>query len=374
MSRQTPPFLTYLRGFNMRRIFKLLIVAAGTALTALPAVAAAPAPAAPAVACVAPDYTGPQMSWFLGINPRDNLVAVWCRLQALPGAVRFNVLFPLTQAHRSWDTAFAGRNYPPARIVEIVQSLIPVGEGPVNDDKGMPFGRVLQNVVQLAALEAPDGQPLGFAADHPAAKELVLWEPLVLRVRPVALAGQEFVLKIVMRPNLGLLAMGLQNPAYDLRVQGWTGRMKMGTGAMFGSGCSSEIPQCKDLGQAPIIHTPWIVDEVILEAVGESMTATAAAVMNQLMASYRPYLNKGSPTDFDMKFGRGNLLVTDGVTEVKFLAEGGNSGTNRIAISYKEVSNEFSVRTVLQKAGEDFRAGQAKAKKAAPVPDSLGRL
>lgn len=315
------------------------------------------------------------MSWFLGINPRDNLVAVWCRLQSLPGAIRFNVLFPLTDVNRSWDTSFVGSNYPPSRIVDIVQSLLPVGEGPVKDDKGMAFSRVLQNVVQLGAAEGPDGIKLGFASDHPATKELVLWEPLILRVRPVALAGQEFVLKVVMRPNLGLLAMGLQNPAYDLKIRGWSGRMQMGTGALFGGGCSDVIPYCENLGNSPQVHVPWIVDQVILEANGEAMTGTAVAVMNQLQASYAPYIrSNSSSSNMDIKSGSGDFTVSDGVNEVTFKAEGNTSGTQRIEIVYKELDNNFSVKKVLRNAGEEFRAGQAKEKKAVAVPDSLGKL
>jgi hypothetical protein len=361
----------------MRRLIPILL-AGVAALTYGQSAKAQTAPAAVVAQqrCAAPDYSGTgALQWFLGINPRDSLVQVWCRLQQVPGNVRFNVLFLKTQAHRSWDTSFQGANNGPEKIVEIVQSLIPTADGPVKDDKGMPFGRVLQNVVQLAAEQAPDGMPLGFASTHPAARELVLWEPLVLRVKPVSLGGQEFTLKILMKPNLGWLAYGLQDPRYDLRFKGWAKRMDTGTGSLFGGGCSDMIPSCEKLGDVPTFHAPWIVEQVILQADGEAMTSSAIAIANQLVTNYSNFLPGGNGMGFfDEKEGRGTLTITDEVSQIEFQAEGGPSGTSMIKITYGELKGKNSVALHLKEYGDRYRAAGAPQKKPPSVPDSLGRL
>lgn len=360
---------------------RLLSAAAALAvLSALSGTAAAQqaAPAAPQAAksnCIAPDNSqNGRMQWFLGLGPQDNLLAAWCRIQALPGNVRFNMLFPTTQADRSWDTNFQGGKYPPQRIVELVQEVVPAKDGPVVDDKGKPFGRVLNNVVQLAAANAPDNSQLGFASDHPAAKELVLWEPLVLRVKPVVLAGQEFVLKVVLKPNLGLLAMTMPNPRQDTRIHGFKARMPIGS--MFGSTCSPQIPFCKDLPESPEVHVPWLVDEVILEADGEGMTAAAVNVANALANSYAMYMqHKNDLTGFDRNTGQGTFRLTDGASVIEFTALGGPSGTSKIKVDYKEINGKFSISRYFRTAGEDFRAGTSRAApEAGKVPDSLNRL
>lgn len=362
----------------MRRLLPLALAAMAALLppSAVSAQTASPAAAPANQTCAAPDYSGtPALPWFLGINPRDSLVAVWCRLQTLPGNVRFNVLFLNTQAHRSWDTSFQGAGNGPEKIVEIVQSLMPVKGGPVKDDKGMPFGRVLQRVVQLAAAEAPDGYTLGFASTHPAAKELVLWEPIVLRVKPVSLAGQEFTLKILLRPDMGWLAYGLQDPNFDLRFRGWAGRMDIGTGTLLGGGCSDAIPYCEDLGEYPTFHTPWIVDQVILQADGEAMTPAAAAIANQLASNYGNYLPAGDGLgSFDPNTGNGSMTITDDISKIEFRAEGGSSGTKMIKITYEEIKDRNSVAKHLKDVAEQFRAAGTGEKKAPTVPDSLGRL
>lgn len=362
----------------MGRTFHAAAALAVCAALAAPASAqqAAPAgPSAPRSNCIAPDNSqNGRMQWFLGLGPQDNLPAAWCRIQALPGNVRFNILFPNTKADRSWDTNFQGGKYPPQRIVDLVQEIVPAKDGPVVDDKGKPFGRVLNNVVQLAAPFAPDNSQLGFASDHPAAKELVLWEPVVLRVKPVVLAGQEFVLKVVLKPNLGLLALSMPNPAQDIRINGFKARMPIGS--MFGGTCSEQIPFCKDLPDSPQVHIPWLVDQVILEADGEGMTAAAVNVANALANSYAMFMqHKNDLIGFDRNTGQGTFRLTDGASVIEFTAIGGPSGTSKIKIDYKETPGKYSISRYYKTAGESFRAGSVRdASDAAKVPDSLGNL
>src|SRR5690606_2813762 len=209
---------------------------------------------------------------------------------------------------------FDGVTLPASRIIEIVQSLLPTGDGPARDEEGMEFPKVLSNVVQLAAERAPDGTRLGFSRSHPAARELALWEPVMLRVKPVALAGQEFTLIATLRPSLGLLALGLQGKATDVRLQGWRGRMQMG--GFFGSSCSEAIPLCQGTGEVVSFHAPWILTEVRLEAQGDNMTEAAAAIMNRLAGSSARsrFIKEGLPPVFNPKTGEGSLQMTDGVS------------------------------------------------------------
>jgi hypothetical protein len=204
----------------------------------------------------------------------------------------------------------------------------------------------------------------------------VLWEPLVLRVKPVSLAGQEFTLKVLMKPNLGWLAYGLQDPRYDLRFRGWSKRMDMGTGMLFGAGCSDKIPFCENLGELPTFHAPWIVEQVILQADGEAMTGSAIAIANQLVANYSKFLPTGGASmgTFDEKTGRGTLIIADGSSQLEFVAEGGSSGTKMIKLTYGEVKGDHSVDKYLKEFGARYRAAGSTPKKAPTVPDSLGRL
>jgi len=317
-----------------------------------------------AVTCIAPDYSAQGgLRWFLGLHPADDLLSTWCRIQALPGNVRFNILFPETGAHRSWDTSFEGGRLPASRIVELVQSLLPVGDGPARDENGMEFPKVLENVHQLAS------EDVGFASDHPSAKELVLLEPVVLRVRPVALAGEEFTMMATLKPNLGLLALGLQGKATDVRFRGWIGRMK--SGSFFGNGCSDQMPLCDDLGESPPFHAPWLLDSVVLAAEGENMTEAAAAIMNQLAAG-NPSAKISGPR-LDTKTGNGSLTITDGNSTMTLKAAGSQGGTKSIRIEWRE-TNANGIHGMLNEQGRHFRIGIGERDKAPPVPDSLGLL
>jgi len=361
----------------MKPILKLLAAAAALAASTAVSPAQDTQPAAPQAqqpACLAPDYSGTgRMSWFLGMHPSDDLLSTWCRIQTLPGAVRFNVYFPVTGAHRSWDTSFEGGTLPATRIVEIIQSLLPTGDGPAKDENGMEFPKVLSNVVQLAAESAPDNTRLAFAQSHPAARELALWEPVMLRVKPVALAGQEFVLTATLRPNLGLLALALQGKATDVRLQGWKGRMQMG--GFFGSSCSAAIPFCHDAGEVVTFHAPWILTEVRLDAQGDNMTEAAAAIMNRLSSSSRSrFIKEGLPPVLDPATGEGTLQMTDGISSMEMRAIGSPGGTKSISIVWKEGMHELSVAKQLEDAGNTYRTGAAPKHSAPPVPDSLGRL
>jgi hypothetical protein len=333
--------------------------------------AAKPAPAA-ATGCIAPSTVQyGRLGWFLGLNPSDDLLSAWCRIQALPGNVRFNVQFPASNVHQSWDTSFA-RQLPAARIVEIVQSMIPVDDTNRISDTGVSFGDVLSNAVQLEAPSAPDGTVLGFAPTHPAAKQIALWEPIGLRVKPVVLAGQEFTLTVYLKPNLGMLALALNGQATDVRIKGWSGRFQ--TGNYFRTACSAYFPSCADLKDISLLHLPHLVEIVRLDAEGENMTEAAIAIGQSLYARNAALSPSDPMSGFDRANGNGSYVLHDDQGKLEFIATG-SGGTKRLQIIYSATDGQNSLRRSLIQIGEEYRAGKDKEKPVAPtVPDSLGRL
>jgi len=322
--------------------------------------------------CLAPDtYARGKLRWFLGLNPADDLLTAWCRVQTLPGNVRFNVQFPFTNVHQSWDTSFA-TPLPASRIVEIVQSIIPTDDSNRVSETGVSFADVLANAVQLEASKAPDGTILGFAETHPAAKQIVLWEPLGLRVKPVVVAGQEFTLSVYLRPNLGLLSMALAGHATDVKVKGWTDRFQSGN--FLKTACSEYFPACSDLPEVAVMHMPLLVDMVKLEAEGDNMTAAAIAIGQEIYAR-NAYLTPVDPMKaFDRANGSGTFTIHDEESEVEFAATG-NGGTKRISITYRVLDGQGSMRRELARIADEYRAGTDKKKKSLPpVPDSFGKL
>ncbi|MDW9481200.1 hypothetical protein GOB57_21375 [Sinorhizobium meliloti] len=321
-------------------------------------------------ACIAPNLVQQgALNWFIGLHPSDDLLSAWCRLQTLPGNVRFNVQWPVSNVHQSWDTAFGG-GLPASRIVEIVQSMIPVDDSRKISDTGVAFGDVLANAVALAAEKAPDGTVLGFAPTHPAAKQIVLWEPLGLRVKPVVLAGQEFTLSVYLKPNLGFLSMALARQATDVRVKAWTGRFQ--TGNFFRTACSEFFPECGDLPDIATVHLPLLVDTVRLDAKGENMTAVAVAIGQELYARNAALTPSNPMKAFDIANGRGAFSLNDDIGTLDFKAEG-SGGTKSISIVYR-ASDGSGLRKGLAKLADDYRAGTAATKKVPKVPDSMGRL
>jgi hypothetical protein len=342
------------------------------ALAQTPVPAANPAPSQSD--CIYPSYqNGAQISWFLNLTPQDDLMTAWCRIQSLRGEIKFNVLFPTTQATKTWDTSFNG-NLPAARIVELVQSLMPMDPRVRSNDDIEKFEKVLENVVQLQAKAAPDGATLGFASGHPAANELVLWEPLVIRVKPILLSGQQFTMFVKLVPNMGFLSLALQGKATDVQLQGWKGRIPLGN--FFSGDCSSYIPNCKSLPETVSFHTPWIVQGVELVATGETMTASALNVADQLLKTNAGVVPSISPLkSFNSKTGQLTFNLTDNITNLTYIAEGSPSGTKKITIRYTAAIGQYSITSALQKLGNEYRQAKKKEVEKLPnVPESLNRL
>jgi hypothetical protein len=332
------------------------------------------APASAQAGCIAPPLArSGSVNWYLGFHPSDDLTTVWCRIQTLPGNVRFNLLFPTSGATKSWDTSFGRTILPAGQIVKLVQSVLPVDDNPMPSDNGKLFGDVLAQTVQLGADEAPDKTPLGFAPDHPARQQLVLWEPLVVRVKPVVLAGQPFTLTMVLKPNLGMLAMGMMKQATDVTVRGWGGRMA--SASFLSKSCPSEIPDCKGLPEVRTMHMPLLLDSLRLEAEGDNLTVAALQIGQQLVGGHRSLLKNDPMSSFDTSRGEMSFDIHDNESKVAFKAQGSAGGTTRIVIEYRALVDKNSLRGRLAAYADQYRIGSnPEKKKPLPVPDSLGRL
>nr|WP_250807210.1 hypothetical protein [Neorhizobium tomejilense] len=346
-------------------------LAAGISMQAAPTLAQQTSTPA-ASGCIAPNNAQyGRLSWFLGLSPADDLLSAWCRIQTLPGNVRFNVQFPMTNVHQSWDTSFTKR-MPASRIVEIVQSMIPTDDSNRISDTGVAFGDVLSKAVQMEAAEAPDGTTLGFAPTHPASKQIVLWEPLGLRVKPVVLAGQEFTLSVYLKPNLGMFALALNGKATDVRIKAWSDRFQ--TGNYFRTACSAYFPSCESLKDLSIVHLPLLVETVRLDAEGDNMTEAAIAIGQELYARNASLTPTDPMSGFDRANGNGSYTLHDDQGKLDFVATG-LGGTKKLQIIYTATDGQNSLRRSLIQIADDYRAGKDKNKKVLPsVPDSLGRL
>jgi hypothetical protein len=324
--------------------------------------------------CIYPTYqTGAQINWFLNLSPQDDLMTAWCRIQTLRGEIKFNVLFPTTKATKTWETSFNG-DLPAARIVDLIQSIMPMDPRVQSSKDIEQFEKVLENVVQLQAKKAPDNTTLGFTTDHPAANELVLWEPLYIRVKPILLSGQQFTMSVKLVPNMGFLSLALQGKATDVQLQGWKGRIPLGN--FFSGDCSSYIPNCKPLPETVNFHTPWIVQAIELVATGDTMTASALNIADQLLKTNASVVPPISPLkNFNSKTGQLIFNLTDNVTSLDFTAQGSPSGTKSITIRYTAGKGKYSVNAALDKLGNEYRqAKKQEVEKLPNVPESLNRL
>jgi hypothetical protein len=324
-------------------------------------------------ACPAPaSMPAGRMPWFGGFSPSDDLLTAWCRLQSLPGTVKFNVLFPQTQVHQSWETSFQGANLPANRIVELVQSLLPTSASAQSGD--MAFYRVLENVVQAGADKTSDGVELGFTKSHPSSRELMLWEPIVLRIKPVVMASQEFTLNVILKPSLGMFAMGQQKKATDVRFLG--AKERMNAGNRFTGVCSSAIPHCDGLGEVVTFHAPWLVTGIRLDAEGENLTNAALTIIRHMETSQAQFLKgRNASANFNTSTGSGRMMLTDGVTTMTLEAKGNAGGTKSITIAWQEEgNNKQTVASFMRDAAISYRLSKPVTDKPLANPDILNRL
>ncbi len=316
----------------MRNPLACLLIAAAAAFSS-PATAATCAPPAE------PEVQG--IRFLLGIQPSDGILDVWCRIQALSGDYRINVLFPGPKAHKSFDATFDGkRSRSREELASFIRGLLPTGPGPKADGAGMKWPEVLATNVQAMAPTAPDGQGLGIPAVVPGASSIALWAPIVLRVKPLKLGDGEFTLIVSFKPSAARLLMAMTGSAERFQVQGWRNRV-LTTGFFMGS-CPATIPSCKELPDVVPMETAWLVDSVRIEASGGGLSRTALTVLGNLAEENKPFLQNNSMPRFSPMYGEAEIIAEDGSREVQAVAVGDEnraSGTQSIVVQWRERPN-----------------------------------
>lgn len=271
--------------------------------------------------------------FFLGMQPSDGPLDVWCRLQALNGKYRLDVSFSDFAngpsdfgPHRAFDMEFSGRPERPRReLADLIQSLLPTGDGPPKDENGQAFPAVLAKTVQGTAAKTPDGQALGLPPDYPRSRELFLASPLTIRLRTLKMAGSDFTLEVYFKPSVARFMMALSGQAEDLTFAAWKGRVVQGS--MIGE-CGSAVPDCKGLPDVLRVHAAWQFDRVIIRSdPGTRLSATAMTLLGQIAADNARFVSENTMDRFDPAVGDGRIAATDGVREVIAVSEPDGSGT-----------------------------------------------
>lgn len=317
----------------VRNIIASMFFAMACALTTSPVEAANCTPPAE------PEAQG--IRFLLGIQPSDGILDVWCRIQAVPGNFRVNVLFPGPGAHKSFDTSFDGaRSRPREELAGFIRGLLPTSKGPSEDEAGMKWPEVLGSNVQAKAASAPDGQALGIPSAVPGSSSIALWAPVVLRVKPLRLGGSEFTLIVSFKPSAARFLMALTGSAERFKVKGLRSRVL--TSGYFGGGCPSTIPDCKGLPDIIEMDTAWLVDSVQIEATGGGLSRAALEVFSQLAEDNKPFLQYNTMPRFAAPYGEAEVTGEDGARELAAIATGDENraaGTQSIRVRWRERPN-----------------------------------
>ena len=321
----------------MKSIARTLLLATG--LLATPA-------AAQQAACALPPDSGYQgIRFFLGIEPSDGILDVWCRIQTvMRGKGRLRIEFPGVGAGKTAELDFTGSpSMPRERLANYIQSLLPSSAKDAARDKDdQPFPAVLDSVVQASASKTPDGQLLGLPRPWGLSKSLALWQPVTLRVRPLYIGGKEFALSVTFKPSPGRFLMAMQGQAEQFLLKVPNERALRYKGLLDGDECSALIPLCKDLGGMLDVHTPWLVDQVQLVAEGGNLSGATQALFPSIAAANPTFVEYNSMRRFSVPFGEAEVNVRDAAREIEALAVGDDAkigGTTRISVVWKERPN-----------------------------------
>lgn len=298
---------------------------------------------AAAAACDAPaTQSNDRIQFFLGIEPSDGPLDVWCRIQSLQGAFKVNVWFPAKEvnAHKSMDVVFDGT---PSRdrmeFATFLQSILPTTAETIRGENGADFGIVLESAVQGLADRAKDGQELGFSSKYDMSREIALWEPMTLRVRPVMIAGIEFTLEVSFKPSVGRFIEALEGHADDLILRGYHERVLRNAGVVRTS-CPPEVPDCLDLPKDVIdLHAPWVLQDVIIRADGKSLSAAAISVLGNIEAQYRDLMGFSIMQQFKPTVGDARFEVSTVNREILARADAdpdGTSGSSNVRVMWRE--------------------------------------
>lgn len=315
----------------MKKLISLAALAFAVCLSA-----AGPASATPCNIPVKQPRYG--MKFFLDIHPTDGPLEAWCRLQRLTGEYRVNIAFMDTGAHRTREIAFDGQqSLPQEDFLYFLQSLLPIQDGPAKDPDGMPFPKVLERAVQGGASLTPNGVDLSMPDIWPGAKATFLWERMAIRVRPVKIGGGDFAVSVVFKPSRGRFVRQINGQETAFLFHGWRGRLDTGN-AIIGKKCSDLVPYCAELPDVVPIYGSWVLDEIVLEAEGETLSNVAEYVLKALVSSNAGHQISSNIDRFDPVAGTAKVEIKTGPMLIlgEAFRHKTKIGTGRILIRYKE--------------------------------------
>jgi len=316
---------------------------------------------AASAACEAPAVHDPaQIQYFLGIEPSDSILDVWCRLQALQGEYQMKIVFPAKGAERVFNVTFDGTpSQDKIEMATMIQSVLPTAPGPALDENGMDFGAVLEQVVQGRAPQTQTGIPFGIPEMFAGADDLLLWQPISLRLRPVKLAGVDFVLSVNLYPSIGRYIMAMNGSAEDLVLRGWHEHALRGRGPGRRS-CPDYVPKCEHFGDVVDIHAAWVVENVVLSTEGTHLSSAALTILGQIEAQNARFIEGRSKLrNFNPTHGAAEVVIETPSRVVRAVAEGDDeraAGTQAISIMWREnAKSRYSYAKALYDYANDAR-------------------
>lgn len=299
------------------------------------------------------------LPFLFGIEPSDTPLDVWCRVQrGLPaGEYEMNVFFGGAKVGRTTKIAFDGTTSRSKEDFAVyLQSLLPTTL--VDLDSGTSFPQVLENVVQASAGKTGDGTVLGLPEPYARSKDLVLWEPLSIGIKPVNLGGVMFKMFVTFKPSAGQFFAGLDGQGESMVFKGWHDYVLRHVDPSAGR-CSALIPSCEDLGETIPLRAAWVLDSVALVADGRRLSEAAYMVLGGIEKGNRDSVKSSNLRRFDPTVGAGQVTVVQGARSIEAKAVGSKdktSGTSSISVVYREdPKNKASYRYGLEDYAAKFR-------------------
>lgn len=286
--------------------------------------------------------------YFLNLQPSDNIEDVWCRLQSLKGKFKMNIRFMKTNAYRIFDVEFNGTpEIAKAEFHKIFQSLLPSKSGvQAKDENGQEFTLVEEHTVQAQSPNTLDDRPFGIPKEHPYSKEIFIWEPLLIQLKPVNLAGADFKLTIYMRPAVSRALEIIQGMTEDVIFQAATDRVIPGATRDVETdfSCPTRVPDCKDFLKYETInvHAPWVIEAVFLDSLEQNISTATEIIISNIIQENHRWISISDFEQFKIPVGTTGITADDGITELTAAASGDENkakGTQKLKIAWKDKMN-----------------------------------
>ncbi|WP_310622252.1 hypothetical protein [Flexibacterium corallicola] len=326
--------------------------------------------ASPTTPCQLPGVNQPVKSggikWPLQIQLEEEFLTAVCKLRTIPGDVRLNFYFPTTDASKSWDFNFSRFDFDYKMVHSLVQATIMTNEQKISTNNDRKLARVQNSVIQLASHETRDGVYFALEEHHKKHRQLALWLPVHVRLKPVSLFGADFVLTMRLEPNANHLALSSTGKRPGLRLYGLTKLTQMG--GMEMDDCPAAIPYCSKLPKKVIFTAPWVVTGLKFVAHGENLNnviKTATRSYNAKLAKYHEggeYLGNRLLT--------GNHTFMDGHTKLELDA---SQNGNRHTFSIKFVKGS-RYKSPMANIWQKFRVSTPPLSTRSTAPDATGVL